>query len=290
MPQLTVYDMHSEIVWQGDADVQLNPPCPPDRGWTDVTIRQEGEDRNVRFIHVGELFDPALVSWDLSAPVARIVEPDPQDWDDALTPMLRAEIVGRWNLHIDLPAGALERLRVLLDEPVQSPDTRRRLGELRARAYRSLDLDHIAQALHAGAIDQDQADRLRTMHTMQSGAYTAGQFQRFRERMTEAQSQVVRVGQHMHEMLEAFRSTMPASEVRASFGFDPSGPYEGTVCMDALRQIRERVTEHDEVIASTRAEFPHDPLGYGRIYPGNEGTSRWTPPDDPDEVIRSCPA
>jgi hypothetical protein len=50
------------------------------------------------------------------------------------------------------------------------------------------------------------------------------------------------------------------------------------------------VAEYDELISSTRAEFPHDPLEYGRVYPGDAGTSRWTPPEDPDEVIPSCPA
>lgn len=46
--------------------------------------------------------------------------------------------------------------------------------------------------------------------------------------------------------------------------------------------------ENDELIASTRAEFPYDPYRYGRVYP--EGPSRWTPPEDPDERIPSCPA
>jgi len=46
--------------------------------------------------------------------------------------------------------------------------------------------------------------------------------------------------------------------------------------------------EHDELITSTRAEFPYDPYGYGEACP--EGPSRWTPPEDPDERIPSCPA
>ena len=44
----------------------------------------------------------------------------------------------------------------------------------------------------------------------------------------------------------------------------------------------------EELIRSTRAEFPHDPYDYGRRHP--EGPSRWTPPEDPEEVIPSCPA
>lgn len=46
---------------------------------------------------------------------------------------------------------------------------------------------------------------------------------------------------------------------------------------------------NEEAITSARSEFPYDPLAYGRIYPGDAGTSRWTPPEDPDEKIRSCP-
>lgn len=45
--------------------------------------------------------------------------------------------------------------------------------------------------------------------------------------------------------------------------------------------------EYDELIASTRAEFPYDQWGYGRIPP--VGPMRWTPPADGGEVP-SCPA
>lgn len=46
--------------------------------------------------------------------------------------------------------------------------------------------------------------------------------------------------------------------------------------------------EYDELIRSARETFPYDPYDYGRIHPS--GPSSWTPPDDPDEVIPSCPA
>lgn len=62
---------------------------------------------------------------------------------------------------------------------------------------------------------------------------------------------------------------------------------------DELRDVLDmtvvRSAEHDRIIAETEAEFPHDPLGYGQVYPGDTGTSRWTPPADPNEKIRSCP-
>jgi hypothetical protein len=75
--------------------------------------------------------------------------------------------------------------------------------------------------------------------------------------------------------------------------FDPSrigaaGDFGGTF-PDVLERILARSAEHEEAITSARSEFPYDPLDYGRIYPGDTGTSRWTPPEDPDEKIRSCP-
>jgi hypothetical protein len=75
--------------------------------------------------------------------------------------------------------------------------------------------------------------------------------------------------------------------------FDPSrigaaGDF-GDTFPDVLESIRARSAEHEEAITSARSEFPYDPLDYGRIYPGDTGTSRWTPPEDPDEKIRSCP-
>lgn len=42
--------------------------------------------------------------------------------------------------------------------------------------------------------------------------------------------------------------------------------------------------EYDELIASTRAEFPPDPYEYGRYCP--QGPMRWTPPEDGEEVPR----
>jgi hypothetical protein len=58
---------------------------------------------------------------------------------------------------------------------------------------------------------------------------------------------------------------------------------------EGLSSLAEAFQRNEEAITSTRAEFPHDPLQYGRIYPGDAGASRWTPPADPDEKIRSCP-
>jgi hypothetical protein len=81
------------------------------------------------------------------------------------------------------------------------------------------------------------------------------------------------------------RGMMPPEDVRILTGFAQS-------CMDAADAFRRMapgpVQAYDDLIASTRAEFPHDPYGYGRIHP--QGPSRWTPPEDPDEEVPSCPA
>ncbi len=63
----------------------------------------------------------------------------------------------------------------------------------------------------------------------------------------------------------------------------------GSTFHEALERIMARSIEHEAAITSARDAFPHDPYDYGRIYPGDTGTSRWTPPEDPDEKIRSCP-
>lgn len=56
---------------------------------------------------------------------------------------------------------------------------------------------------------------------------------------------------------------------------------------EGLTAFAEAFREQDRLMEETRSEFPHDPLGYGRVHP--EGPSRWTPPEDPDEKVRSCP-
>jgi hypothetical protein len=85
----------------------------------------------------------------------------------------------------------------------------------------------------------------------------------------------------------------PGDLQRLSFGFDPSlideAEDSGSSFHEVLEIIPARSAEHETAITSARDAFPHDPLDYGRIYPGDVGTSRWTPPEDPDEKIRSCP-
>lgn len=74
-------------------------------------------------------------------------------------------------------------------------------------------------------------------------------------------------------------------QIREAYGFTRA-EWE-TVVAPPEPDWRAAFERNEQVIESARSEFPYDPLGYGRVYPA--GPSRWTPPDDPDEKIRSCP-
>lgn len=56
---------------------------------------------------------------------------------------------------------------------------------------------------------------------------------------------------------------------------------------DLPEEIVSPRAEYDDLIESTRAEFPYDPFDYGRRCPA--GPMRWTPPPEGEEVPR-CPA
>lgn len=88
---------------------------------------------------------------------------------------------------------------------------------------------------------------------------------------------------------EQFRDDV--RRICGAFDLDPAfvGVSEAALrAAQGLRECREtlRFEENEELMASTRAQFPYDPHDYG--YPeGNE--MRWTPPQE-GEGVRSCPA
>lgn len=85
------------------------------------------------------------------------------------------------------------------------------------------------------------------------------------------------------------RCVLGEEEVREQSG--PPADVADMMTDDAgqiLPDWRARYAAHEEAIRSTRALFPRDPYDYGRIHPS--GPSRWTPPEDPDEEVPSCPA
>lgn len=56
---------------------------------------------------------------------------------------------------------------------------------------------------------------------------------------------------------------------------------------EGLSAFADVFRDQDRLMKETRSEFPYDPYQYGLYNP--EGPSRWTPPEDPDEKVRSCP-
>lgn len=90
-----------------------------------------------------------------------------------------------------------------------------------------------------------------------------------------------RVGEPDIEDLQRAAEASPAWQER--FG---TGTVRAEVALEEFqRAVTEPVPAYDELIESTRAEFPYDPLDYGVF--GREEMA-WTPPEDGREVPR-CP-
>lgn len=119
-------------------------------------------------------------------------------------------------------------------------------------------------------------DRLRDQYVNRDPASYHAEIQRLYN------SEITSQEQFLHGFWDTEPPPFDPSRIGAAGDFGDTFP-------DVLERIRARSAEHEEAITSARSEFPYDPLDYGRIYPGDTGTSRWTPPEDPDEKIRSCP-
>lgn len=131
--------------------------------------------------------------------------------------------------------------------------------------------------------------RLRDLYINRDRSFDRSLYEsRLAPRLTQEEIQriydgvVIPRGQFLHDFWGTEPSPFDPSQIGAAGDFGDTFP-------DVLENIRARSAEHEEAITSARSEFPYDPLQYGRIYPGDTGTSRWTPPEDPDEKIRSCP-
>jgi hypothetical protein len=268
MPVIRITRMGGELVYEGEGELVLDPdPFAPGRQGH-LAIRQERRrDGEVlsRQLDITELmtqtgasytsrvyFPPVSLSFDFSTdpPTAAILEP-PQ----AVTE-LRVEGEAPW----------LDWLRNVLEEPVETPEERQERNEQYAEARRRAMMDA-------------------------------------RMPLEEIRAQL---GLPEHDLLQMAHRAVEADierNRRVALGEspDPGGLRQGLEAM--AENLRRAVAEaydlpesvlgpdpaHDELIESARSEFPHDPYQYGRIYPGDSGASRWTPPEDPDEKIRSCP-
>ena len=289
MSRLKLYGRGRELVWEGEAEVYTTHNSAWSRD--DLVIERHEGDRHQR-INFGTLVEPDMVSWTVSAPVTRIVSVAATPEDPARLPDIVAAIEHEWTVDVDLPAGALAFLGRALREPIRTRDEQDRLGEMRHRAHRTLDPNDISQAEVAGAIDADEAARLRLYYLAARpfGAPSPGEFiripridmQTMRERMEAASEQLAEVRRRMSE------AVIPAAEALAALGRSEAGPdqvivEESGAVIDAAVS---RSAEHDRIIEEARASFPADPHRYD--YP-KSNEMRWSPPPE-GEKVPSCPA
>lgn len=295
MPMIRISRMNGQLVWEGEGELVLGPrPGQPTNLLADgVIIRQEerrdGEVRSRQLAITGLMqttpaeyrisyasppptvsFDPSGDAWVLGLP-----EPPP---------------VQLYELRAEFPPGMAEWLHRALEAPLETPEERRTreraLHEARLAAWRDpgVPVSELMQSgapPRAGITFDDIRDDLRRHRRPEP---TMAELDRWAEENQREREEAEDRWGLARALYENQARLLTPADVAEAFGLDPelvSGPAD-----EVLRRQR---AEQDELITSTRAEFPHDPYDYGRIYPGDRGTSRWTPPADPNEKIRSCP-
>lgn len=271
------------LVYEGEGELVLGPRLghPTNLLADGVAIRQEerrdGEVRS-RQIDITSLVRevPAEYRVNYYAPPLPTVGWDPSGdaWEFNI-PV--PEPVQLYELRAEFQPGVAQGLRDALERSFETPEERntreRAWHEARLAAWRNPRVS-VNELMQGGAVPRDRItfddirDDLRRRRQPEPTMWDLWQAHRddqLRMRLYD-------------------RPVTPA-DVAEMFDLDP----ELTGSAASAEEMRRRREEQDELITSTRAEFPHDPYDYGRIYPGNQGTSRWTPPDDPNEKIRSCP-
>ena len=198
--------------------------------------------------------DPSGDAWTFNIPV-----PDP---------------VQLYELRAEFQPGVAEWLRGVLERSFETPEERNTRERARHEALRSANGYGIAP--RAGITFDDIREGLR----------------RHRRPELNLDEDEDRWGAARSLYENQVRGVIPA-DVAEMFDLDPETMARvaeaGRRAGEGIRSLTEAFQRNEEAITSTRAEFPHDPYNYGRIYPGDQGASRWTPPDDPNEKIRSCP-
>jgi hypothetical protein len=234
-----------------------------------------------------------VLDFNLDPPVMEV--PIPQD----------GEVITE--LRLSCSADNLRWLADILNQSFETPEERRTVHEARRELYRSFDF---------GIMSGPEARRelgLEAILEVDRSQQNRIDWAALRERVREAgdaMSGLSRVAQGCGFLGQAMQQAIEAEAEEASFT-----AADARAAMDQVREnhralqscapedFRAYVREaygipagligpdpaHDELIESTLSEFPYDPYQYGRIRPGPEGTSRWTPPEDPEEKIRSCP-
>lgn len=185
--RIQITDPRGATVYEGEGEIVQH-----DLGLALVQYRRMNNgDIVTRQVQLSQLMQgvPFRVSPSVQA---RMV--DPSDWiAEGVRSMWTEPPELVWNISFGTGAeGFAEHLAgQLLSQPVESAEERRRLGEMRAQAYRTMDPDCISEALEAGAIDQAEADRLRVMHLAWGSTVPAARFD-FAEVDLDANEELIR--------------------------------------------------------------------------------------------------
>lgn len=272
MPVIRILGQDREVVYEGEGDLIFwtdtdQPGLHPRR----IALRQEQTrptERRCRELDLTEFLRVFGSEWRIlygcPEPIISLDWVVPEEGLQVPVPDIHriSELV------IQLPAVELSWLADILNQSFETPEERRRVAEARREMYRSAPVSWDVRRLGL----RDIVDAMDSLGLAAQGAGFLGQAL---QQAAEAEDELNRQATLPRlQGLAERRNEYPWLTAEA-FGLpvDPIRPDPA----------------HDELIASVRSEFPHDPYQYGRIYPGDIGTSRWTPPEDPDEKIRSCP-
>lgn len=251
MPRLIIQGWGNEVVYDGEGELRVEPGPAGSRFPGRVSIRQEETrptERRGREMDITGFMQLASAEYTVQYRV-----PSPVfHWDPETTvsSVPQDYQVDTVVLRVDYPAGGLRWLGDVLRQPFETAEERR--------------------ARH----EEQERQRVAEWERMMPRRVVEGYGVALRAEL---------------DRMSQWRPTR--DQIAEAFGFTRAelGVPDGVPDFpDVLARIQDRQTEHEQVIASARAEFPHDPYDYGRIYP--HGPSHWTPPDDPDERIPSCPA
>lgn len=251
MPMIRITNLpDGAVIYEGEGELVMGPDCSGSP--SRVALRQE--DRRGEYVRSRQIDLSSLLEPSARAQYRAVHEPfSPTIGIDPSGDAWAFSIpapVQNWELRAEFPPGMGDWLRRALEAPLETPD------ECRARE----------EARHDAMVEEwREAVRLEPSPVS------------YRDLVCQAfgiDPSLVQSAEEAQIDLSTALGRMAEATERASQG---------------LGSLAEAFQRNEEAITSARAEFPHDPYDYGRIYPGNQGTSRWTPPEDPDEKIRSCP-
>lgn len=257
MPVTEIRDGSGTCIWSGPGRVRVTGRTGLPCHLAIEQTAQRGGQCIGRALDLGDLVDQYLVDWTVEYDVPQWTA-DPGD----VTVEFPAFSENRWILRIDAPRAVLDHIARQLAEPLLT-DAERQLQREAHEQHRRWE----EEVLRAYAISDSLISPAEALARLSVSAERAGIAVR------SAASAV-----------SGFIDRAADEQARRD-----RARTEGLVRPDGSPDWGAAFQRNEEAIDSALEAFPYDPLQYGRIYPGNAGTSRWTPPDDPDEKIRSCP-